>query len=138
MASTVQIGTKFVSLQYAFWTALYRILVESDERYYPIYGQNVSQVRHAACLSYTDCQKSKKRKVTYCRYTVRSHPDRSRYLASRAATLSPPSVKPRGRVVQPYPQVPGNHFSRLLRPEWAAAGLIIPRHHTKSTAVLAA
>jgi hypothetical protein len=40
-------------------------------------------------------------------------------------------IPPRGRVAQLYPQVPGTHFSRLLRHAWVTVGLFLfPGHHT--------
>jgi hypothetical protein len=42
-------------------------------------------------------------------------------------------ISPKGRVAQLYPQVPGIHFSRLLRHAWITVGLrvfLFPGHHT--------
>jgi hypothetical protein len=38
---------------------------------------------------------------------------------------------PQSRVAQLYPQVPGTHFSRLLRHAWVTVGrFLFPGHHT--------
>jgi hypothetical protein len=40
---------------------------------------------------------------------------------------------PRGRVAQLYPQALGNNFGRLLRPAWAAVGLLFSPVTTRGT-----